>query len=562
MIRETIQDLNRLRQIAGIAARFGFGEIIERSNIKLPGGRKQEPVELSPEAQRASTAQRFRLLLNALGPTFVKLGQILSTRADLLPAEFIEELSVLQDQVEPIPLEAIHEQIREALGAPAEELFASIDPTPLAAASIAQVHRATTREGRQVVVKVQRPGIAEQIRGDLSLLHTLAQMLEAVIEETGVYTPSGIIEAFDRAIHEELDFLNEAANIEAFQATHRDRAVVIPGVERALTARTVLTMEYVEGVKIHQVERTEEERHALAHVLLEESFCQLFEDGLFHGDPHPGNFLVRPDNRVVLLDFGTVGRLTPAMQETLVSLVLAIALKDADTVARLIYRVGVPHGRANLMAFRNDIEALLTRYLPTTIGEVNAQNLLRELLNLAVTYRIRVPKEYALLSRSSVAMEGILRSLAPELNIGEVALPYAKRLLAGRYDPTQMQGGMMRSLLRLQSMATEVPVQLSQVLMDLEAGKFNVQVRGEALDALTQAIRGAAVIGFLGLAACACIIGAFISFAESDATLWGMPLLGVVGITGAGTLFGAVVAWYLVGPRVRKVRISNWLKKR
>lgn len=559
LIREAFQDLNRLRQIATIAARYGFGEVVERTSGRKLLGRTE--IEPSPEAKRASTARRFRLMLNALGPTFVKLGQILSTRADLLPAEFIEELSVLQDHVDPFPVAEVHAQILVALGKPHTELFRSIDPEPLAAASIAQVHRAVTHDGQQVVVKVQRSDIAERIRGDVSVLHLLAQMLEAVVEETGVYTPSGIIEEFDRAIHEELDFVNEADNLRAFAASHVDRpSIRIPRVIDGLSGRTVLTLEFLEGVKISQIDRTRHDAHALATALLEDSFRQLFEDGLFHGDPHPGNLMVLEGDVVALLDFGTVGRLTPAMQETLVSLVLAIGLKDADSTARILYRAGVPDARANLFGFRNDIAALLARYMPTTLGEVNAKNLMGELLDLAVRYRIRVPKEYAILSRAAVSMEGILRSLAPDLNIAEVVLPYAKRLLAGRYDPSQMQGGMLRSLLRLQSMANEVPVQLSQVLMDLEGGKFTVQVRSEQVDQLTQAVRSAAVVGFLGLATCAFIVGAFIAFARSPATIGGLPLLGVIGVAGAGVLFGGVFTWYLFGGRVRKVRLSRWLK--
>lgn len=562
MIREAFQDLNRLRQIAVIAARHGFGELADRSGIWKKLGRR-EAVEVSPEARRASAAKRFRMLLNDLGPTFVKLGQILSTRADLLPAEMVEELAVLQDRAEPIPLEVVRAQIEAGLGRKVGELFRHIDPEPLAAASIAQVHRAETLEGERVVVKVQRPGIGERIRADISVLHSLARMLEAVVEETGIYTPSGIVEEFDRAIHEELDFLNEAVNIRAFQATHAQRPQVrIPRVFDALSGRTVLTLELLEGVKISQADLSRFDRKALAHTILEDSFKQLFEDGLFHGDPHPGNILVMEGGILGLLDFGTVGRLTHAMQETLISLCLAVALKDSDSVARILYRMGAPEGRANLMRFRTDIEAILYRYLPTTLGQVNAENLLRDLLDLAVKYRIRIPKEYALLSRASIATEGILRSLYPDMNVTEVALPYAKRLLADRYDPSHLQGGMMRTLLRLQAFADELPVQLSQVLMDLEAGKFRVNIRSDQLQQLTQALRAAALVAFLGLCASGLIVGAFISLSQTPGTVGGLALLGWVGVVSSAMLVGAVFSWYLFAGRVRKVRLSRWLRPR
>ncbi|MBJ6762227.1 AarF/ABC1/UbiB kinase family protein [Myxococcaceae bacterium JPH2] len=557
-----LQDLNRVRQITVIAARHGFGEVAERAGLWRMLGRK-EKVEVSPEAQRASTARRFRMLLADLGPTFIKLGQVLSTRADLLPAEYVEELATLQDHVEPIPLAEVHAQIRGSLGKDAAELFAQIDPTPLAAASIAQVHRAVTLEGEEVVVKVQRPGIAAQIDSDLGVLRSLARLLEAVVEETGIYTPSGIVDEFDRAIHEELDFVNEATNIRAFLENHRERPYLkIPRVYSELSSRTVLTLEFIRGVKVNPSQLSEPVRKQLAQNIVEASFRQLFDDGLFHGDPHPGNILLMEDHRLALLDFGVVGRLTRPMQETLVMLCLAVALKDSDSVARILYRVGVPDARANLVGFRNDIEGILGQHLPTTLGQVDARTLLRDLLDLAVKYRIRIPKEYALLSRASISTEGMLRGLYPELNILEVALPYAKELLAGRYDPTQLQGGLMRTLLRFQSLAQDLPTQLSQILLDLESGKFSVNVRAEQFDKLNENLRSAAVIAFLGLCACGFIVGAFIAFAPRPPMYGNVPVLGVVGIAFAAALFGAAITWYLFGGRLGKVSVSRWLTKK
>ncbi|RKG59889.1 AarF/ABC1/UbiB kinase family protein [Corallococcus sp. AB011P] len=558
-----LQDLNRIRQIALIAARHGFGEVTERAGVwRLLGGRK-EKVEVSDEARRESTARRFRLFLAELGPTFIKLGQVLSTRADLLPAEFVEELATLQDNVEAIPLEQVHAQIRGALGKDVQELFAQVDPEPLAAASIAQVHRAVTLDGEEVVIKVQRPGIAQRIDADLGVLRSLARLLEAVVEETGIYSPSGIVDEFDRAIHEELDFINEATNIRAFLENHKDRPYLkIPRVHAALSSRTVLTMEFIRGEKINPAALPEADRKQIAQHILEASFRQLFDDGLFHGDPHPGNVLLMEGNRLALLDFGVVGRLTRPMQETLVMLCLAVALKDSDSVARILYRVGVPDARANLMGFRNDIDSILGQHLPTTLGQVDARTLLRDLLDLAVKYRIRIPKEYALLSRASISTEGMLRGLYPELNILEVALPYAKELMAGRYDPSQLQGGLMRTLLRFQSMAQDLPTQLSQILLDLETGKFSVTVRAEQFDKLNENLRSVAVIAFLGLCACGFIVGAFIAFAPRPPMYGNVPVLGIVGIALAAALFGAVLTWYLFGGRFGKVSVTRFLKKR
>jgi hypothetical protein len=283
-----LQDLNRLRQITTIAARHGFADLLDRAGVFRLIGRR-DPVEQAPETRAASTARRFRRMLEELGPTFVKLGQVLSTRADLLPGEFVTELRLLQDSVTPIPLDAVRAQIQAGLGRSPEEAFASIEPQPLAAASIAQVHRATTLEGDPVVVKVQRPGIQAQISSDLHVLRALAKLLEAVVEETGIYSPVGIVEEFDRAIREELDFVHEAENVHAFEETHRQRkGIRIPRVLDELSSGTVLTLEYFGGTKLLEAQLAPERRTELAHVVLDTAFRQLFVDGLFHADPHPG----------------------------------------------------------------------------------------------------------------------------------------------------------------------------------------------------------------------------------------------------------------------------------
>jgi len=560
-----LADLNRLRQITTTAARYGFQDLLERAGFFRRFGRPQAPAEPLADTQRESTARRFRRLLDELGPTFVKLGQILSTRADLLPAEFIAELRLLQDAAAPIPLEQVRAQMEATFGQPVDELFASIEPTPLAAASIAQVHRARTRAGDEVVVKVQRPGITAQVNADLAVLQALARLLEATVEEMGIYSPVGIVAEFDRAIHEEMDFIHEAANVRAFAATHAERpALRIPRVFDELTTSTVLTLEFLDGTRLVQADLSQERRQALARVVVDASFQQLFVDGLFHGDPHPGNFLLLPGDVVGLLDFGLVGRLTRAMQETLVLLSVAVALKDADSVARLLYRMGAPDARANLAGFRADVETLLQTHLPEarTLAEVNARHLLTDLLDLAVKYRIRIPREYALLSRAAVAVEGLLRQLAPDMDILAVSLPYAKQLLAGRYDPAQLRGGLMRTLLRFQGLASDLPTQLSQILLDLETGRFGVTVKSPELEKINQSLRSVAVIGFLGLCACGFIVGAFLSFAQVPWTVRGLPVLGVLGVASAAALFGSALGWYLFGHRVGKIRLRSFFPKR
>ncbi len=560
MIREAFQDLKRLRQIAVIAGKYGFADLLERSGLWSKLGAKEQ-VEEQKDARSQSVAKRFRLMLSELGPSFVKLGQVMSTRGDLLPASVIDELSELQDNVPPFSIEQVREQIRLAFNQPVEELFAELDPVPLAAASIAQVHRAKTKDGDEVVVKVQRPNITEQIKSDMSVLHYLARMLEAVVEDVGVYTPTGIVEEFERAMNEELDFLIEAQNVRAFYKNNAGRrGMRVPKVYDELSGRTVLTLEFIRAPKLNAAALSDADKKALANIILENAFKQLFEDGLFHGDPHPGNLLVLPGPVLAMIDFGLVGRVTRQMQDTLVSLVLAIALKDSESAARILYRMGTPDSRANLMAFKQDIDAILTEYLPTTFKDVNTRHLLRDLLDLAVKYKIRIPKEYAILTRGSIAIEGVLRSLYPDMPIAEIFLPYAKKLLADRYDPAQLEGGMLKTLLRLQGTVNELPMQLSQIMLDLEAGKFTVTVKTEQFEEVNKNLRALAVVSFAGLCACGFIIGTFIAFAQKPWEVFGIPVMGLFGIATTWFLFSTAVVRQIAGG-FKKVSLGRFFKR-
>jgi len=571
VLKEAIQDLNRLRQIIAIAARHGFGAYFDQTRLgELLGSHEAEelrraaagaePAGAGPDRR---TAQRFRQLLLDLGPTFIKLGQLLSSRPDILPSHWADELAELQDAVPPFPLADVRAQIERSLGRPVAECFSWLDETPLASASIAQVHRARTHGGDQVVVKVQRPRIRQRIESDLSILYQLARLVEAVVEETGVYTPTGIVEEFDRAIHEELDFSNEARNARAMAEASKDRAfIVIPRVHAALSSEAVLTLDYVDGVKVSDITaETGYDLEQVAKNIIEAAFRQLFEDGLFHGDPHPGNILVLPGNRIALLDFGLVGRLSRPMQEALVTLIMGTALRDPDTVARVLNRIGVPEEHTPITAFRADIEGLLDRYLGLKLEDIRTSTLLRDLLDLAVKHRIRVPKEYAVLSKASITVEGIIRSLYPKLDILEIGLPYAKELLISRFNPSDASGTMMKSLLKLQTLAEDVPAQLQQILVDIESGKFRVNVRSIELERIAVNVRSLGLSLFLGLVASGLTVGGFVVFARDFAGWRGLPFLAGAALALAGALFGLGLALYLLGAPRRKIQLRRFLRR-
>jgi ubiquinone biosynthesis protein len=560
VLREAFQDANRLRQIAAAVVKHGFGAYLDRTRLRETLGRDAPPPvggEL-PAPDRKSAA-RFRQLLAELGPTFTKLGQLLSTRPDVLPAHWVEELESLQDDCPPLPPDVVRREIERGLGQPLRDLFKELDETPLASASIAQVHRAVTHSGEEVVVKVQRPNIRQQIESDLQLLDYLAKLLEAVIEETKLYTPSGVIEEFDRTIHEELDFNNEARNARAMADASAGRAfLVIPRVHSALSSTTVLTLDYIGGVKLSEADAAGGfDQEVVARNVIEASFRQLFEDGLFHGDPHPGNILVLPENRIALLDFGLVGRLTRVQQEALVTLIVAVALRDADTVARVLNRIGVPESHTPIAEFRADIAAILDRYLGLRLEEIRTATLLRDLLELAVRHRIRIPKEYAVLAKASVTIEGIVRRLYPRLDILEVGLPYAKELLLARFNPSDASTVLLKSLLKLQSIAEDVPTQLSQILVDLESGKFRVNVHSEPIDRIAAHVRSVGVLVFLGAGVAGFTVSGFLVLATGQRDWLGLVALGL-----AGALAGIAGLYHTATGKVPKVSIRRLLRRR
>lgn len=559
MFERAFQDLNRLRQIAAAVAKHGFGAYVARTRLRdaLPRGVAVGEAEPLPQADR-DTAVRFRQLLGELGPTFTKLGQLLSTRPDMLPAHWIEELETLQDDCPPLPIEEVRRAIQGGLGRSVEEVFAEMDPAPLASASIAQVHRARTHGGARVVVKVQRPDIRERIESDLALLYYLAKLLEAVIEETGIYTPTGIIEEFDRTVHEELDFGNEARNAKEMGEAARGREfLVIPRVHDELSSATVLTLDYVEGTKVSEITETAGfDLERVARNIIEAAFRQLFEDGLFHGDPHPGNILVLPGNRIALLDFGLMGRLTRVQREALVTLIVAVALRDPDSIARILNRVGVPDAHSPIAEFREDIRRMLDRYLGLKLDEIRSSTLLRDLLDLAVRHRIRVPKEYAVLAKASITVEGIIRKLYPKLDILEVGLPYAKELLLARFNPSDASSTLMKSLLKLQGLAEDVPGQLTQILVDLEGGKFRVNVHSEDVERVGGHVRAIGVMLYLGLLAGGLVVGGLVVLAVGG-NVW----LGGGALGGAALVTGIAAAYHVATLRMRKISLRRWLER-
>jgi ubiquinone biosynthesis protein len=559
LIRAAAQDLNRLRQIATVVARHGYGHLAE--SLRRGKAVPEDPKARAEAAGVGEAPVRLRKLLQDLGPTFIKLGQVLSTRADLVPTRFQVELAKLQDDVPPLPFETIQRQLEAAWGRGVGEVAEHVDPKPLATASIAQVHRARLKDGRDVVLKVQRPGLEKTIRADLDLLYLLARLMDQTIEEMALYRPLDIVRAFERAILDELDFTIEARNARAVAANFENEPrLIVPAIDDALSSRTVLVMQYVEGVKITSIAPGTHDVDAVLATLLDVTFRMAFLDGLFHGDPHPGNVLVLPDNRICLLDYGLVGRLTGNMQQTLIQLSLAVATRDADATVRLVYRIGQPVERVQLSQLRDEVSDLMGRYMLASLQDVDAASLVNDLLDLALRYKIRVPPDYALLAKAAVTLEGILRTLKPDLEITSTILPYAHRLMAERYGPEALRKMAVRAAVTVFDSAQHLPLMAHQIVSDLEAGRLSVRVANRELDRLSRSLNDLGTKVFLGLVASGLIMGTFFVLARSPWEWRGMNAWALIGGVTAGWLVISVITWHLLYTRMKKVSLRALLR--
>ncbi len=563
VLREAVGDLNRMRQILQVVVKHGFGDMLARARIfeRLGLGKPAEPGDPDAKggAKGRAPAQRVAKMLCDLGPIYIKMGQILSTRPDLIPLEYVDALSQLQDNAPPIPADRVAGVIQADLGASTDELFATFEPEPMASASIAQVHRATTEDGREVAVKIKRPGIERTVRADLDILYSLAHLLEAVFEDTSLYEPVALVREFDRAISLEMNLEREVENLRAFGQHFAERTnLAIPEPIDALCGRDVLTMTYLDGARLGDLEPGGELAKKAALNLVDGCYQQVFVDGLFHTDPHPGNLRFLPDGRVGLLDFGQVGRLSGTMRSTIVLFGLGVVLREPDTVARIVYRLGSQTKRVDLGALKEDIQAMLQGTLEKKLGQVDTGKILQRLLDLSQRHQVRLPAEYVLLAKSITTVDGILRVLDPELQPAEVVAPYVKKMMAERFSVEDLRGGLGRTLLQLSGFLNEVPQQVSQILLDLEGGRMTVNVRDPEVVRLRKSVRGLGIEVFWGLIAAGLLAGSLPAMMHPGP----VPTAAVLGLIGAGLIAFTGTLRYFLSPLLSRMRLRTWLERR
>lgn len=476
----------RYGRIAEILGRHGLGFIIGAAGLQ-----RWLPVHhglLGHEArdQPYTNPEHLRLALEQLGPTFIKLGQILSTRPDLLPDPYRRELANLQDSAPPVSSAVIAELIEHELGDRASNLFAVFDDTPLASASLGQAHAGTLHDGSDVVVKIRRPRVVEQVEDDLEVLRNLVAHASRHWEAAADYDLEGIADEFAITLRAELDYLHEARNAERFAANFAaDPTIRIPRIHWDTTTSRVITLDRIRGVKVNDLAGLDAaglDRRAVADNAARAAAKMIFEDGFFHADPHPGNLFVQSDGRIGLIDFGMVGEIDERVREQLAALIVGLARQNARHVASSIAEMTSATRRINVSALAADLAPIIDGYGGRPLGDIAVGALIQAMQSVARRHHLALPRELALLAKTLVMAEGLARELDPELQFAKVIEPYARRLVAGRYKPNALTRRLRQAGVDLADVIADLPPQLSRLREVLDAGGPEVHLSAVELE--------------------------------------------------------------------------------
>jgi ubiquinone biosynthesis protein len=531
------RNLGRLSEIAQVAARHGFGYVFRRSG---DGNGAADST--------SDRGKRLRMMLDELGPTFVKFGQLLSTRPDVVPPDIVAELRGLQDDASPIPFEQVRDAVEAELDLRMDRAFLEFDYAPVASASIGQVHRAVLPDGREVAVKVQRPSAAEQIEADLGLLYQAARLLRERVKALEFMDPQELVDEFARSIRLELDYGHEARNAEAFHRNFaHDGRVVVPRVIRQYSTSRILTLEHLRGTKIADLDleaMRPDERRDIAYKLADAWMTMVFRHGFFHSDPHPANIFVLDSGALGLVDFGQAGKLTDDDMAKLTRLFVDAATENVEAIPRRLRELGVRYDPAREQEFRAELQVLFDRYYGSRLSDIDPIQVVREGFQLIYSMNLKLPSRFVILDKAIATLASVGQEVYPDFNVFEVAKPYARGLLADRFHPRAISQQLRTEVVGLAGVARDMPYQLSDVLERLRDGTFQVHIENPGIDQIDDHIdkatnRIAVALVILGGLMGSAIIGVF---AKEGPHAAGIHLLALVGFLIAG-VFGVWLVW-------------------
>ncbi len=543
MLGRGYRHANRYLKIIQVLIKYGFEDVVAQTGLEaiFDLGRKVTFRKTDQKISRLSRWERMRMALEELGPTFVKFGQIMSTRPDLVPLELIAELKKLQDTVPPFPEEKAIGVIEEELGGSVDEIFKNFEATPIAAASIAQVHRATLAGGEEVAVKVRRPGIERTIETDLDIMFHLATMVEKHIEEMRAYNLVKIVEEFDRSIHKELNFFLEASNIERFGNYFRkDKEIHVPECYRDYSSKKVLTMEFIEGIKISEIELLKE--HSLDPKIIarrggELVLKQIFEFGFFHADPHPGNIFVLPGNVICFLDFGMMGTLTRSTQELITSIAAGALTRDVSRIIRSVLRLCETNGNINRKELELQVTELIDRYFYVSLEQMDMAALINDLIRFFPDNNLVIPADLYLLARALVLLQGNGEMLDPDYNVARQIEPYVKKMIRQRLHFRTLAKDLLASSEELVELTKELPFEIREIIDKIKNGTLKMDIEHKGLGPMLGTHERISNRIAFAIVLAAIIIGSSLITLSRIPPLWrDVPVIGVVGFIAAGLL--------------------------
>ena len=561
MLIETLvatRDVGRLNTIAGVLIRHGLGDVVHRMGLADTLARAGHALLWTHAADlaRLEPPVQVRLAMEELGPTFVKLGQILAGRADLFGPEWIAEFEKLHSKVPAVPLAQLLPQLREDLGGEPDQVFARFDTEPLAAASIAQVHRAQLKNGTEVVVKIRRPGIDETIAADLRLLARLAALAEEQLPWLQPYRPQQLVKELARSLQRELDLASECRNAERIARNMAEMPwIVVPAVHWDHTRQRVNVQDFVGGVPGHHLEQLAQDgydRRLLAQRGAQAVLKMIVEDGLFHADPHPGNVFYLPGNRIAFIDFGMVGRLSVRRRAELLALLLGLVERNPQAVADVLLDWTGDASNADIDRLEAEIEAFVDQYHGVPLSQLSLGGMLSDVTAILREHRLALPSDLALLIKAFITLEGLGRGLDPDFHMAEEALPLLRKVMRAQYKPKVLAQKAWRNLRRTLTLIEQLPHDLSRLLRNARRGKLNIHLEIAHLQRVGDQLNQAANRMSMALIIAALIIGSSIVMTvEGGPTLMGLPAFGFLGFSGAvvGGLWLVRSIWRSTHPR-------------
>lgn len=557
VVGRTYRNLNRYRQILAVLFKYGFGDLIELLKIEqyIEVGLQLISKNRRSRIEKLSRAERVRMAFEELGPTYIKLGQVLSTRPDLVPVDFTNELSKLQDNVPSFAFSAAKRIIETEFGSPLEELFDFFDEAPFASASIGQVHKAGLKDGETVAVKVQRPSIKKIIEVDLEIMLHLAMLVERNIMEIALYRPVKIIEEFARTLEKEIDYTIEATSMERF-ARHflNDPTIYIPKVFRDMTTEHVLTMELVDGIKVSEIDRLDEaglDRKTITVRGANFYLKQVFDFGFFHADPHPGNIFILPDNVICLLDFGMTGSVDRQTRENFVDFIDSVAHRHEAKATQVLLKLTSWDDEPDIRQLERDVTDFMGQHLYKPLKNIEVGKLLSHLLNLISRHRLMIAPDIFLMMKTMATIEGVALILDPDFDMIAQTAPFIRRIKLSRFHPERIADDLIQLVSEMLQFVEKFPKDMLEIARLIRQQKLSIKMEHKGFDAmLATHDRISNRISFSIIIAALIIGSALIVISEIPPLFYGISLIGIVLFSTA-----AIMGIWLLVAILRKGRL-------